>query len=277
MKLIDFTKKAAKESSLQESLNQIREKLPFLGKTSAQIQQMILTRFLRSLDNRFTMVYNFTPEGQLKPIPFILVGPSGVAVINLNMDKGIYRAKEENWLELNKTTRKYGMARVNLIKQSQTLAQMVSGFLTQKGQAASEVTPILLFADPGVHIDSNRPAIRLVLADGLDRLMASFLQANEVLNSMEVKAICDVFDNIAHPIAPITGVEEDFFGKDLGLGVEKPKPKAPMPVPELNLDLPPFLRRLKFTRAQWMLLGVIVILNILVLMGAILVVVLTAG
>lgn len=277
MKLIDFTNKAAKESSLQASLSQIREKLPFLGKTSAQIQQMILTRFLRSLDNRFTMIHDFTPEGQLKPIPFILVGPSGVAVINLNMDKGVYRAKEENWLELNKTTRKYGMARVNLIKQSQTLAQTVSGFLAQKGQMVSEVTPILLFADPGVHIDSNRPAIRLVLADGIDRLIASFLQANEVLNSLEVKAICDIFDNIAHPIAPITGVEEDFFGKDLGLGVEKPKPKAPMPVPELNLDLPPFLRRLKFTRAQWMLLGVIVLLNILVLMGAILVVVLTAG
>ena len=74
MKLIDFSKKAAKESTLENSLEQLRERLPFLGKSSAQIQQMILARFQRGLDNRFTMIQNFTPEGQLKPIPFILSG-----------------------------------------------------------------------------------------------------------------------------------------------------------------------------------------------------------
>ena len=277
MKLIDFTKNAGQESPLQNSLSQIREKLPFLGKTSAQIQELILAHFQRGLDNRFTMIQNFAPEGQLKPIPLILVGPTGVAVLNLNMDKGVYRIKEETWQELNKTTRKYGLASVNLVKQTQTLAQTIGAFLTQKGQTVAEVLPVLLFADPGVHVDQNRPAIRLVLADGIDRLVASFMQGNETLSAMDVKMITDIFDNIAHPIAAITGVEEDFFGKDLGLGVEKPKPKAPRPVPELNLDLPPFLARLKFTRAQWILLGVIVILNILILMGAILVVVLTAG
>lgn len=277
MKLIDFAKKAAQESSLQKSVRQIQEKLPFLGKTSAQIQEMILARFMRGLDNRFTMVQDFTPEGHLKPIPFILIGPPGVAAINVNMEKGIYKAKDDNWWELNKTTRKFSMARVNLIKQSQNIAQVVSAFLTHRGQAVSEVTPVLLFSDPGVHVDQNRPAIRLVLADGVDSLVASFLQANEILNPINVKAICDVFDNIAHPITPVTDKPEDFFGKDLGLGVEKPKPKAPLPVPELNLDLPPFMKRLKFTRAQWIILGLIVVLNIMVLMGAILVVVLTAG
>ena len=277
MKLIDFTKKATKESQLENSLEQIRKKLPFLGKSSAQIQQMILARFLRGLDNRFTMIQNFAPEGQLKPIPFILIGPPGVTLLNLNMDKGVYRIKEETWHELNKSTRKFGLARVNLVKQTQILVQTISAFLTQKGQTVAEVMPVLMFSDPGVHVDQTRPAIRVVLADGIDRLVASLMQSNEVLNPMEVKAITDVFDNIAHPIAPIAGAEEDFFGKDLGLGVEKPKPKEPRPVPELNLNLPPFLRRLKFTRAQWILLGIIVILNILVLMGAILVVVFTAS
>jgi hypothetical protein len=93
------------------------------------------------------------------------------------------------------------------------------------------------------------------------------------LSPIEVKAITDVFDNIAHPIAPIDTKEEDFFGKDLGLGAEKPKPKASRPVPELNLDVPPAVKRLKFSQKQWIILGAIVALNILILMGAILVVV----
>ena len=47
------------------------------------------------------------------------------------------------------------MARVNLIKQTQTLTRTVSDFLTQKGRLLTEVVPVLLFADPGVHIDST--------------------------------------------------------------------------------------------------------------------------
>jgi hypothetical protein len=275
MKLIDFTKTTAKESPLENSLGQIREKLPFLGKSSAQVQATILARFQRGLDNRFTMIQNFSPEGQLRSIPFILVGPPGVVVFNLNMGKGVYQIKEETWQELNKTTRKYSLARVNLVKQTQIIAQTISAFLTQNGQTVTEVTPVLVFSDPGVFVEQKRPAIRIVMADGVDRLIASLVQSKENLNPVEVKAISDVFDNIAHPIIPITGAEEDFFGKDLGLGKEKPKPKAPRPAPQINL--PPFLARLKFTRGQWILLAVVLTLNILLLMGVILLVVFTAG
>jgi hypothetical protein len=275
MKLIDFTKKNTQESSLQRTLGQIREQLPFLGKNTAQVQRVIMARFQRGLDNRFTMIQNFPPQGQTKLIPFILVGPTGVAVLNLNMDRGIYRIKEETWQELNKTTRKYGLARVDLVKQTQNLARTVSALLAENGQPVAEVTPVLLFGDAGVHVDSTRPAIRLVLADGVERLVDSFRQGNETLNAVNVKAICDIFDHIAHPILPVTGKEEDFFGKDLGLDVEKPKPKAPRPAPQINL--PPSLSRLKFTRGQWIFLVAFLVVNIMLLIGVILLVVFTAG
>jgi hypothetical protein len=275
MKLIDFTKKTANESTLQKTLHQIQEQLPFLGKNTARVQRDILSRFQRGLDNRFTMIQNFTPQGSAKPVPFILVGPIGVVVFNLNMDKGVYRIKEETWQELNKTTRKYGLARVNLVKQTQDLAQTVGTLLVHKGQPVSEVMPVLLFGDSGVHVDSTRPAIRWVLPDGIDRLVASFQKGQEVLNPINVKAICDVFDAIAHPVSLVAGQEEDFFGKDLGLDVEKPKPKAPRPAPQINL--PPAVKRVKFTRGQWIFLGAFLIINILLLMVAILVVVFTAG
>jgi hypothetical protein len=86
MKLIDFTKNAGQESPLQNSLSQIREKLPFLGKTSTQIQEMILAHFQRGLDNRFTMIQNFAPEWSVEA-DLILVGPTGVAVLNRTWTK----------------------------------------------------------------------------------------------------------------------------------------------------------------------------------------------
>ena len=274
MKVIDCTPKTASESFLQQILAKIEEKLPFLGASGAQVHQAILERFQRGLDNRFTMVENFTPEGQSKPVPFILVGPHGITVLNLNSEKGIYRAKEENWLEMNKSTRHYAMARVNLIKQTQAMAQAVSDYLSQQGQFVPEVTPVLIFSDPGVHIDANRPAIRLVLADGIDRLVSSFLQGADVLKPVAIKGIIDLFDRIAHPIAPVPVREDDFFGKDLGL---TEKSKTSHPRHPAQVKMPSFLSNNRFTRSQWILLAFMLVLNILLLMGVIMLVVITAG
>ena len=274
MKLIDCTKKTTSDQPLQKSLEKIQQKVPFLGNKDAQRQQAILEHFQRILDNRFTLVANFIPGRQTNPIPFILIGPTGIAVLNLNHDKGIFRAKEDNWLELNKNTRQFSMARVNLIKQTQYMALVVNDFISQLGQEVPEATPFLLFADPGVHIDSNRPAIRLVLADGIDRLISSFRQGSEVLNATAAKGITDLFERVAHPVEPVTIQEEDFFGKDLGLTKKtsvKPSRKA------AQIKLPPFLARINFSRSQWVLLLVLLLANILLLMGVILLLVFTAG
>jgi hypothetical protein len=274
MKLIDCTKKTASDGPLQKNLEKIQQKVPFLGDRAAQVQQAILERFQRGLDNRFTMIVNFTPDRQTNPIPFILVGPNGISVLNLNNDRGIFRAKEDNWLEMNKKTRQYSMARVNLIKQTQYMALAVSDFVSRQAQSVPEVAPFLLFADPGVHIDTNRPAIRLVLADGIDRLIGSFQQGAETLNAVTVKVITDLFEKIAHPVVAVTIQEEDFFGKDLGL-TKKTRPKSSRKAAQIKL--PPFLQRIHFSRDQWVLLVVLLFVNILLLMGVILLLVFTAG
>lgn len=274
MKLIDCTKNTASDGPLQKNLEKIQQKVPFLGNRDAQVQQAILERFQRSLDNRFTMVVNFTPDRQTNPIPFILVGPNGIAVLNLNHDKGIFRAKEDNWLEMNKNTRQFSMAHVNLIKQTQYMALAVNEFVSRQGQPVPDAAPFLLFADPGVHIDANRPAIRLVLADGIDRLIGSFLQGSEKLNPVIAKAITDLFEKIAHPIVPVTIREEDFFGRDLGLTKKAKKGSSRKAA---QIKLPSFLERIRFSHHQWVLLVVLLIVNIFLLMGVILLVVFTAG
>lgn len=273
MKLIDITHNPTPDNPIQGTIKQLRQKLPFLGKTTDQIQQNILGHFQRGLDNRFTMVQNFMPESFLRPIPFILVGPNGVTVFNLRMEKGVYRVKEDTWHEMNPSTQRFGMARLNLVKQTQTITQAIGDFLAHKGHPDVPSVPVLLFADPGVHVDQNRPAIRIVLADGIDYLVASFLKAPETIDQAQINAICDIFDQIARSSHPDAGADQDFFGHDLGLDIEKPKPKEPRPVPQFKLDLPPFMARLKFTRAQWLLLAAIVVVNIFVLMWAILIVV----
>lgn len=274
MKLIDCAPQAAAEDWLQTSQGKIKQKLSQLFGNRTQVKQKLLDRFQFFLDNRFVMIVNFTPQGQSMPVPFILIGPNGITVLNVNNDKGIYRAKEENWLELTKTTRQYTLARENLIKQTQSMAKAVSDFLVEQGQFIPEITPVLIFTNPGVHIDASRPVIRLILADGIDRLIVSFQQRVESLNPMEVKAITDLFDDIAHPLDSISTQEDDFFGKDLGLH-ESEDSDQPQISPQVKVSS--VLGRIRFTRRQWILIALLLIVNILLLMGLILFVVFTAA
>lgn len=273
MKLIDCTPTQPEETSVQKILSRIGEYLPFLGDKELKSQEIVLDHLQRGLDNRYTLMRNIPLEGGGGAIPFILLGPFGLAVLNSNAQKGLYRAKEESWLEMNKTTRQFRPAHVNLLKQTQSFAKTVAAFLDAQGKAHPIPSAVLIFTNPGVHIDSNRPAVRLVLADGIDRLIATFMQGGEVLGGAEVKVLVDTIDKAVKPEAlPVT--EEDIFGKDLGLvKPETPAAKAPRPVSQLNL--PPFLARLNFTKKQWVLLVVILLVNLMLLMGLIFLILMT--
>jgi hypothetical protein len=53
--------------------------------------------------------------------------------------------------------------------------------------------------------------------------------------------------------------------------VKKAPPKLPtVPIPE-DLPLPPFLKRLNFTKKQWIILALLAVLTVLVLLGFIVV------
>jgi hypothetical protein len=274
MKQIECTPKPTKESSLQKITEQVSERLPFLGDVELKAQDTVQAHFAYSLDNHYILLHSVKLADQDAILPFILVGPFGMAVLNVSAQKGLFRAKEESWMEMNKSTHQFQPAPRNLIKQTQAFSQAVAAMLDRQGKSHPEVTPILIFTHPGVHIDSNRPAVRLVLMDGIDRLITSFVTSKEALQSIEIKAIAEAIERIANPQAAKPVVEEDIFGKDLGLvKPEKPAPKAPRPVPQLNL--PPALNKLNFSKRQWILLLVISIFTALILMGLIVLVLFT--
>jgi hypothetical protein len=70
------------------------------------------------------------------------------------------------------------------------------------------VEPVLIAASPGVHIDSVRPVVRIVLSDAVKQFAASLLQARPILRS---EAIYEVVDHLLKP---------------------RPKGGAPQPGPE---------------------------------------------
>jgi len=278
MKLIDCTVREEKASPLQDLWDRVRALLPF-GQGDRQAFENVLTRFQRGLDNRFTVLRGLTLPGTGEAIPLILVGPSGLAAINVSTQKGIFRAKDDSWWEMNKTVRRFQPAHKNLLKQTISFARGLGSYLDVQGRKHPEVMPVLVFAHPGVHVDSSRPAVRIVLADGVDRLVINFQQAEEVINVADARLIDDTLERVFHPMGEkLPEKEEDFFGKDLIQPEAKKKaaPRKPIPVPQLDIPLPPSVAKsLQFSKKQWLVLGVLVVLSIITLVGWLLLVLFT--
>lgn len=269
MKLIEPKQKPVEKDRLQMYLDQFKEMLP-IGKQDKHLEEAIVAHFLRGLDNRFIMLRNLQLEDPGEPFPPILVGPAGLAVLNINSEKGFFKTKDDSWWKMDKTTRRFSPSRPNLIRQSQDYATKLATILDVHGKSHPEVTPILIFANPGVHIETTNPTIRIVLMDGVDSLITSFLNKEDVLQPTEINYLSDSLEVMANPEKAIPiGEGEDFFGRDLFVREKKAPPKIPaIPIPT-EMPLPPVEEKLQFTRKQWIILAVLLLLTIVVLLSAI--------
>jgi hypothetical protein len=269
MKLIEPTQKPQDKDRIQMVADQIGRLFQFAN-SDEHADDAIVARFMKGLDNRFVMLHNLQLEGKGEIFPLILIGPSGLVVLNVSRARGFFKAKDDSWWEMDKTSHRFGPARPNLLRQSKDYAQKLAEILDAHGKSHPEILPILVFANPGVNVETSNPVIRVVLMDGVESLVHSFLNGKEVLQPMEIDFLSDSLEIMANPEKAIPmGQEEDFFGRDLLV----PEKKAPLKLPEIpiptDLSLPPVEKKLKFTQIQWFILEILLVLTILVLLGAI--------
>jgi hypothetical protein len=272
MKLIEPTQTTVVKDTIGKVIDQIKQ-LFQIGNPDEYAEDAIVSKFIRGLDNRFIMLRSLQLEGNGETFRPILVGPTGMYVLNISHAKGFFRAKEDSWWEMNKTTHKFGPARPNLIKQSIEAAQKLAEILEMHDKPHPEITPLLIFASPGVNIERSNPAIRIVLMDGVDSLIEGMLYSDAVFQPTEITFLSDTLEIMANPekeILMVEGEGEDFFGKDLFI----PEKKAPLTLPEITipteLPLRPVEEKLKFSQRQWTVLVVLLLLTIVVLFVSIL-------
>ncbi len=268
MKLIEPVETQTQEEGLRNVLGQFRKVLP-VGKKADHAEEEIIARFMRGLNNRYVMVRGLPCDGEEDRFPLILVGPTGLILINLSSAQGFFKAKEDTWWELSKTTQHYNPGKPNLIKQSLEYAQKLDQMLTSHEKSHPEVVPVLVFANPGVNIESSNPAIRIVLIDGIDSLISAIQNSEEVLGPSEINYLADSFEFFQNPDKAIPiGEGEDFFGRDL----LEPKEKKTFKLPKLKLpklSLAGLEEKLKFSSRQWLVIELLMVFVILILLAAI--------
>jgi len=234
-----------------------------------QSQQAIISVLEKVLDNRYFLLRNVSLTEQELPIPLILVGPPGVKVILPIALRGVYRAKVDEWEQLDPQRQSYKPAAPNLIIQIQQMAQAVEEHLKAQNVYPTSVEPMLVFTDVGVHIEMARPAVRIVLLDAMDRFIAGLLQAPLLLDKEEVQQTTDCLarslgidaERSLYPERDAFSFSDESAPRSQGPTIVDRLPRGERAVTTLN--------KIPLSNRQWLVLGCLLSINILILIAVV--------
>ena len=158
-------------------------------------QKNVIAVLNQTLDKNYTLIRNFTLPGSDIVIPIILIGPMGILVIFITHVKGFFEAKGDQWNEVADGRSK--PSSINLLTRVVRLARSTEKYMqVQHIEFPGTVEPVLLAADPGAHIDSMRPAARVVQSDAIKLFASSLAQARPLIRPEQVY---DLADRIVNP------------------------------------------------------------------------------
>lgn len=160
-----------------------------------EAQNAIIKYFDRQLEKGYTLIRNMTLGQSGIMIPMILLGPTGIYVIEVTYLRGRYEAKGEAWnVEAGDS---YKPAPVNLIQRTLRMANALRKFIERQGITLQVgIEPVIIAGDPGLHIESNRPAIKVMMIDGIKSFVSGLVAGKPILNGMLVN---DYTDRILNP------------------------------------------------------------------------------
>src|SRR5574341_138047 len=160
-----------------------------------EAQKSVIAQIDRTLEKGFTLIRNFMLPGSEIIEPIILIGPPGVYVIYVTSLKGFYEAKGDQWYTVSNG--RSIPASINLMGRASRLARALQIYIERQGVSLpGPVEPVIVAASPAMHIDSLRPAVRVVMSDGVKQFAASLLQARPVLRT---ELVYDLADRIITP------------------------------------------------------------------------------
>ena len=185
MKIIDQTPLLDANGQLS-LVNRIQGMLKygFSWPANLQAQERVVAQISKVIEKGFTLFRNQQLGASEIIVPLVLIGPSGIYVMDATPLKGFYRARGDEWGTVSNGL--FQPAAINILGRTARLAKILQVFFERQGMKLSApVEPVLLAADPGMHIESVRPSVRVVMSDAIDRFAASLLTARPVYNATE--------------------------------------------------------------------------------------------
>lgn len=163
-----------------------------------EAQKAIITFFDRQLEKGYTLIRNYTLGQSGIMVPIILLGPTGIYVIHIAHERGRYEVKGDSWNV--ESGEGYKPAPVNLVQRTMRMANAVKAFIERQGvKVPVPIEPVLIAGDPGLHIESVRPAIKVMMIDGIKSYVANLATGRPVLAT---EMIYELSERIVNPRPP---------------------------------------------------------------------------
>ena len=163
-----------------------------------QVQKAITTFFNRQFEKGYTLIRNITLGQSGITIPMVLLGPAGIFAIYVANLRGRYEARGDTWNV--ESGNQFKPAPINLIQQTSRMARALQVFIERQGvRLPVDIDPVLIAGDPGLHIESVRPAIRVMMIDGIKSFASGLAGAHPVLTA---EAVHEFTERILNPRLP---------------------------------------------------------------------------
>jgi len=160
-----------------------------------EAQKAIVSYLERQLEKGYTLIRNMPLGSSGIVVPMILIGPTGMYVIDVSHLRGRYEAKGEEWNV--EAGNEYKPAPINLIQRTLRMAKALQAYIERQGVTlAVPIEPVLIAGDPGLHIESERPAIKVMMIDGIKGFVNGLVNGQPVLRA---DFVLDYTDRILTP------------------------------------------------------------------------------
>jgi len=195
-----------------------------------------------------------------RPIPLILLTPSCLLVINPKSQQGFYRAEGKRWEELGRDD-EYRLAQKSLIRETWLYQKTIEGYLKQHNFTAPMDRGVLIFVSPETVVESIRPRVRVIQADGIKNFARELSIAKPIFSDLDFRTAINLLTNPRLPDktkrtkAPLPALDDT--------------PVIPEALVKVDEEIVKVTRKINFSRREWVIIAGLIALVIVVLIGLI--------
>jgi hypothetical protein len=162
----------------------------YLFQAGAEGESKVTNSLASGLDDSFVLVNGLVLKGQRGDIDHVLVGPTGVFVIETKNYSGYVRCEGDVWTRKPSRSARL-FKRVNLSSPAKAVLKdvdAVAGTLAAI-QLSAPIMPLVVFPNPGVILAVRKPSVRVLR---LEELLPAVKAPKTILTTSEVDSIVDV-------------------------------------------------------------------------------------
>ncbi len=205
------------------------------------------------LDRHFLLVLNALVPGVPAPLPPLLMGPSGLHLLYPTLAKGDFRVKQNRLYIYDTGKQRFRPHRPDLVQELLTYREHLQEFFAQASPASVTVEARLVFLDPGTYVDAVDAEIHPLMVDGLPRYLEQLSRRRKYPRETVrqwLEALLQATQQELREPSPARRTQAT-GARGRGQAARRRARRA---------------RRGGLTPLQWMILGSLVVLNLLVVL-----------